>query len=99
MGPKQRGSNCSQRETEQQAKRGPRLRPHKQGPDRAGSTARCRSARVRAKLAKAPKVQNANPLGAALEQMISATATALTAWQQEIVAGVFKLCLVGVMVI
>jgi hypothetical protein len=57
------------------------------------------AARVRAKLARAPRVQNANPLGAALEQMIGATAAALTAWQQAIVAGVFELCLVGVMVI
>jgi len=31
--------------------------------------------------------------------MIGATAAALTAWQQAIVAGVFVLCLVGVMVI
>src|SRR5438045_1157187 len=31
--------------------------------------------------------------------MIGATAAALTAWQQAIVAGVFELCLVGVMVI
>src|SRR5262249_27266019 len=38
-------------------------------------------------------------LGAVLEQMIGATAAALTAWQQAIVAGVFELCLVGVMVI
>ena len=44
-------------------------------------------------------MQNANPLGAVLEQMIGATAAALTAWQQAIVAGVFELCLVGVMVI
>src|SRR5262249_4358164 len=42
--------------------------------------------------------QNANPLGAVLEQMIGATPAALTAWQQAIVAGVFELCLVGVMV-
>ena len=55
--------------------------------------------RLRTKLAKAPRVQNANPLGAVLEQMIGATAAALTAWQQAIVAGVFELCLVGVMVI
>jgi hypothetical protein len=57
------------------------------------------AARVRTKLAKAPKVQNANPLGVVLEQMIGATAAALTAWQQAIVAGVFELCLVGVMII
>jgi hypothetical protein len=41
----------------------------------------------------------ANPLGSVLEQLIGATAAALTAWQQAIVAGVFELCLVGVMVI
>jgi hypothetical protein len=57
------------------------------------------AARVRAKLAKAPRVQNANPLGAVLEHMIGATAAALTVWQQAIVAVVFELCLVAVMVI
>jgi hypothetical protein len=56
-------------------------------------------ARVRAKLDVTPKVQNANPLGAVLEHMIGAMATALTAWQQAIVAAVFEFCLVGVMVI
>jgi hypothetical protein len=51
------------------------------------------------RLAEAPPVQSANPLGAVLEQLIGATAIVLTAWQQAIVAAVFELCLVGVMVI
>ena len=42
---------------------------------------------------------HANPLGAVLEQLIGAGAAVLTAWQQAVVAGVFELCLVGVMVI
>jgi hypothetical protein len=33
--------------------------------------------------------------GTVLEQIIGATAVALTAWQQAIVAGVFELCLAG----
>jgi hypothetical protein len=43
-------------------------------------------------------VQNPN-LGAALALLLGAGAAALTAWQQAVVAGVFELCLVGVMVI
>ena len=57
------------------------------------------AATVRNRLAKAAPVQNANPLGAALEALLGACATVLTAWQQAIVAAVFELCLVGVMVI
>ena len=41
---------------------------------------------VRARIAKVAPVQNANPLGAVLEQLIGATAAALTAWQQAVVA-------------
>jgi len=44
-------------------------------------------------------VQNANPLGSALELLLGAGASVLTAWQQAIVAAVFELCLMGVMVI
>jgi hypothetical protein len=97
---RQRGPNCRQRETEEQAYRSSlaSVLTNKDLTERAAQLD-ADAARVRAKLAKAPKVQNANPLGAALEQMIGATAAALTAWQQAIVAGVFELCLVGVMVI
>src|SRR5436190_7638558 len=97
---RQRGPNCRQRETEEQANRSSlaSVLTNKALTERAAQLD-ADAARVRAKLAKAPKVQNANPLGAALEQMIGATAAALTAWQQAIVAGVFELCLVGVMVI
>jgi hypothetical protein len=38
-------------------------------------------------------------LGSALELLLGAGASVLTAWQQAIVAAVFELCLVGVMVI
>jgi len=54
---------------------------------------------LRARIAQAPPVQHANPLGTSLELLIGAGAAALTAWQQAIVAAVFELCLVGVMVI
>jgi hypothetical protein len=48
------------------------------------------AAAVRERLAKAPLVQSANPLGAVLEQLVGAAASVLTAWQQAIVAGVFE---------
>jgi hypothetical protein len=98
--PKQRGPNCRQRETEEQGKRDglASLLTNKALTERAAQLD-ADAARVRAKLAKSPKVQNANPLGAVLEQIIGVAAAALTAWQQAIVAGVFELCLVGVMVI
>ena len=54
---------------------------------------------LRARIAQAPPVQHANPLGTSMELLIGAGAAALTAWQQAIVAAVFELCLVGVMVI
>ena len=99
-GPKQRGPNCRQRETEEQGKRDglASVLSNRALTERAAHLD-TDAARVRAKLAEAPKVQNANPLGAVLEQMIGATAAALTAWQQAIIAGVFELCLVGVMVV
>jgi hypothetical protein len=98
--PKQRGPNCRQRETEDQGKRDAlaSVLTNRALTERAAQLD-ADAARVRAQLARAPKVQNANPLGTVLEQMIGATAVALTAWQQAIVAGVFELCLVGVMVI
>jgi hypothetical protein len=95
-----RGPNCRQRETEEQAKRDAlaAVLARKALTERAAKLD-SDAARVRVRLSRAPSVQNANPLGAVLEQMIGATAAALTAWQQAIVAGVFELCLVGVMVI
>jgi hypothetical protein len=54
---------------------------------------------VRARLGGRAAVQNPNPLGAALEAILGIGGVVLTAWQQAIVAGVFELCLVGVMVI
>src|SRR5262249_54850504 len=88
--PRQRGPNCRQRETEEQGKRDALASTlaSKAMTERAAQLD-ADAARVRAKLAKAPRVQNANPLGTVLEQMIGATAAALTAWQQAIVAGVF----------
>ena len=44
-------------------------------------------------------MQNANPIGSALELLLGAGASVLTARQQTIVAAVFELCSVGVMVI
>jgi hypothetical protein len=97
---RQRGPNCRQRETEEQGKRDALVSvlANKALTERAAQLD-ADAARVRAKLARAPRVQNANPLGAVLEQMIGATAVALAAWQQAVVAAVFELCLVGVMVI
>ena len=85
--PRQRGPNCRQRETEEQGKRDAlaSILASKALTERAAQLD-ADAERVRAKLAKAPRVQNANPLGAVLEQMIGATAAALTAWQQAIVA-------------
>jgi hypothetical protein len=95
-----RGPKCRERESEEQAKRdGLAAALTNQALTNQARKLDTDAARVRAKLANAPKVQNANPLGAALEQMIGATAATLTAWQQTIVAVVFELCLVGVMVI
>jgi hypothetical protein len=95
-----RGPKCRERESEEQAKRDAlaavltnRALTHEAG--KLDSDA----ARIRAKLASAPRVQNANPLGATLEQMVGTTAAMLIAWQQTIIAVVFELCLLGVMVI
>ena len=98
--PKQRGPKCRERETEEQVKRDALagVLVNKALTEKAAKLD-ADATRVRARLAKAHPVQNANPLGATLEQMIGATAAALTAWQQAIVAAVFELCLVGVMVI
>ncbi len=95
-----RGPKCRERETEEQAKRDAlaAVLANKGFTERAAKLD-ADAALVRARLAKVAPVQNANPLGAVLEQMLGATAAALTAWQQAIVAGVFELCLVGVMVI
>src|SRR5262245_42839549 len=95
-----RGPKCRERENEEQTKRDALATAlaNKAASDKA---ARLDDAAVlvRARIAKAPSIQNANPLGAVLEQLIGAGAALLTAWQQAVVAGVFELCLVGVMVI
>ena len=98
--PKQRGPNCRQRETEEQAKRDAlaAVLASKALTDRAAKLAQDAAA-VRARLNKAPPVENPNPLGTTLELLLGAAAAALTAWQQAVVAAVFELCLVGVMVI
>ena len=98
--PRQRGSNCRSRETEEQAKRdtlAALLRD--QAVSARAAELDAALAAIRARLANAPAVQNANPLGATLEALLGAGASVLTAWQQAIVAAVFELCLVGVMVI
>jgi len=98
--PRQRGPSCRQRESEEQTKRDTLavLLANQGLTDRAASLDRDASA-VRTRLSKASPVENPNPLGATLELILGAAATGLTAWQQAIVAGVFELCLVGVMVI
>jgi hypothetical protein len=95
-----RGTRCRERETEEQVKR------ESLSTVLANKGLTARAAKldadaelVRARLARAPLVQDANPLGSVLERLIGAGAAALTAWQQAVVAGVFELCLVGVMVI
>jgi hypothetical protein len=95
-----RGPKCRERETEEQTKRDALATAlaNKAATDKAAKLDDA-AALVRAGIAKAPSVQNANPLGAVLEQLIGAGAAVLTAWQQAVVAGVFELCLVGVMVI
>ena len=98
--PRQRGPNCRSRETEEQAKRdtlAALLRD--QAASARAAELDAAVAAIRARLANAPAVQNANPLGATLEALLGAGASVLTAWQQAIVAAVFELCLVGVMVI
>jgi hypothetical protein len=98
--PRQRGPNCRARETDEQTKRDALAAVLL---DQAAATRATEldaaAAAVRSRLAKAAPVQNANPLGTALEPLVGAGATVLTAWQQAIVAAVFELCLVGVMVI
>jgi hypothetical protein len=54
---------------------------------------------VRARLEAGEPIGAPNPLGNALALLFGHAASVLTAWQQAIVAGVFELCLVGVMVI
>src|SRR5262249_15036549 len=98
--PRQRGPNCRARETEEQAKRdGLAALLLDQAAATRAAELEAAAAATRTRLAKAAPVQNVNPLGAALEALVGAGATVLTAWQQAIVAAVFELCLVGVMVI
>jgi hypothetical protein len=98
--PRQRGINCRAREGDERNTREAlaRVLAHKASTDRA-TRLDVDAATIRARLLTAPPVQNANPLGSALEAVLGAGAAALTAWQQAIVAAVFELCLVGVMVI
>jgi hypothetical protein len=98
--PKQRGPNCRQRETEEQARREALTTAlaNKAAADRATSLDSAAAA-IKARLASVLPVQNPNPLGAALALLLGAGSAALTAWQQAVVAAVFELCLVGVMVI
>jgi hypothetical protein len=95
-----RGSNCRARELDEQAAaiRLATVTAAKATTDRANQLeAEIRS--VRARLNAGEPISNPNPLGNALALLLGAGAAALTAWQQAVVAGVFELCLVGVMVI
>jgi hypothetical protein len=95
-----RGPRCRDRETEEQAKRDALAKTlANKGLTEKAARLDDKAGEIRARLQKTPPVQNANPLGAALEQIMGGAAAVLTAWQQAIVAGVFELCLVGVMVI
>jgi hypothetical protein len=98
--PRQRGPNCRQRELDEQAAatKLANATAAKAATDRAAKL-EADIAMIRTKLGSATIVQDVNPLGSALEQMLGAAAATLTAWQQAIVAAVFELCLVGVMVI
>lgn len=98
--PKQRGANCRTRESEEQARRAALSTAiaNKSATDKAAKLDGQADA-IRARLAKSPQVQDPNPLGAALEQIIGGAADFLTAWQQAVAATVFELCLLGVMVI
>ena len=95
-----RGPRCREREKEEEGKRDSlaAVLANKALTVRAAELDADAKA-IRARIAKAPAVQHANPLGASLALLIGAGAAALTAWQQAIVAAVFELCLVGVMVI
>jgi len=98
--PRQRGPNCRAREGEEQARRDAlsAMFANKAATDRAAKLDQ-EIAEIRARLSKAPLIGSPNPLGATMALMLGAAADALTAWQQAVVAGVFELCLVGVMVI
>jgi hypothetical protein len=95
-----RGPNCRQRELDDEAaaRALASATSAKATTDRA-KTLEGQIAAVQARL-DAPKeaVGHANPLGAALANMIGSGADVLTAWQQAIIALVFELCLVGMMV-
>jgi hypothetical protein len=98
--PRQRGSSCRARETDEQTRRdalGALLLD--QAAATRASELDAAAAAIRIRLAKTAPVHNANPLGSVLELLFGAGASVLTAWQQAIVAAVFELCLVGVMVI
>ncbi|HXF55305.1 MAG TPA: hypothetical protein VNK52_14405 [Hyphomicrobiaceae bacterium] len=98
--PRQRGVNCRAREGDERAARETLARAlADQAATERAARLDAEAARLRARLATAPPVQDANPLGSALEAVLGAEAAPLTAWQQAIVAAVFELCLVGVMVI
>jgi hypothetical protein len=95
-----RGPRCRERETEEQGKRDV-LGATLANKALTGQAAKLEAeiAEVRERLSKAQLVQNPNSLGAVLEPIVGATAAALTAWQQAVVAAVFDLCLLGVMVV
>ena len=95
-----RGPNCRQREIEEQiaARSLASITAGKAATDRA-TKLEADIAAIRARLATGEVVANPNPLGSVLALLLGSAASMLMAWQQAIVAGVFDLCLVGVMVI
>jgi hypothetical protein len=95
-----RGPNCRARELDEQtaASHSAVVTAAKATTDRARQLeAEIRVVRVR--LNAGEPISTPNPLGNALALLLGKAASVLTAWQQAFVAGVFELCLVGVMVI
>jgi hypothetical protein len=94
-----RGPNCRQRELDDQeaARKLAEATSNKATTDRARSL-ETQIAAVKVKLDKPAAVGHANPLGAALANILGAAPDNLTSWQQAIVALAFEICLVGMMV-
>jgi hypothetical protein len=90
---KQRGPNCRQRETEEQARREALTTAPTGRPQRRQQAWTARRRQLGHGLPP-----HLNPLGAALALLFGA-GLPLTGWQQDIVAAVFELCLVAVIVI
>jgi hypothetical protein len=94
-----RGPNCRQRELDDQetARKLAEATTNKATTDRA-NLLESQIAAVKTKLDKPVAIGQANPLGAALANIIGYAPDNLTSWQQAIIALAYELCLVGMMV-